>query len=143
MTPDGLSPEDSTFRRFLPGQYVQDDNLGRRRLSSAALECRPAEAHPSCYIESIMIANDLTPARVLDGHAGLGLAQLRVETLRRHDYDATPDPGGVDPYTPHSCDVAHGALIEPTGLSKSALKRHAGKLAKDDDVAILAEPAPK
>lgn len=139
MSDEPLSADDAVYRRFLRTQFVPDANLGRMRLSSAAFERRSGEEHLSCYIESIMVAHDLLPERVLDGHPRLGSARITVATLRSHGYDAKPDPDGIDPAAPHPCDVAHGAILEPD-LSGKPLKRRAGELASDDAVTVLTVP---
>jgi hypothetical protein len=109
------------------------------RPSSAAFEKRPGESHASCYVESIMSDNKLSVADVMQGHEHLGCARITLATLRSHEFDAVPDPNGVNPARPHVCDVAHGALIEPP-LSGSGLKKRAGRLAKDEAVEVVIKP---
>ena len=82
----------------------------------------------------------LVAADVLYDHAKLGLVSAELSTFRTHGFDAVPDPDGVDVNRPHPCDPAHGAIVEPAVDSKSALKKAAAKLAKDERLRIDVEP---
>ena len=138
---EALDPEDVIYRRILPVHFVPDSNTGRMRPSSAAFERRPDEEHASCYIHSLLLANDLVPTDALDQHAGFGLVSAPVDCLRQHDCDAVPDPNGVDPNHPHKCDPAHGALLEPSG-SVSGIKKNWRKFARHQCVSVLHAPPP-
>ena len=130
-----LEDDDSVLRRFFGWMYVYDENLSRRRPSSAAMEHRPDESDLSCYVESLMQVHGLATDEVLFGHESMGLARATLLVLRSHGYDACPDPDGVDPNNPHPCDRAHGAIQEPH-VSPSALRKRAGRLMKEAEVEV-------
>jgi hypothetical protein len=135
-----LDKDDEVYRRILPCHFIHDSNLGRSRPSSAAFERRSDEEHASCYVGSLLSANDLQPLDVLDKHEALGLVSATVQCLRTYGCDARPDPHGLDADNPHKCDAAHGALIEPPVLAKSGIKKNWAKFAKDPAIGVLVAP---
>jgi len=139
-TGEGLADEDQIYRRLLSEHLIYDQNRGQERPSSAAFGRRRNEEHASCYIHSLLIDNNLQPSDVLDGHVSMGLLQVSLAALRVHEMDARPDPNGVDPERPHKCDVAHGAIVEPSGKSKSAVKKLWGALASSEELAVVIRP---
>jgi hypothetical protein len=138
--PPTLSNQDKAYRRVLGSMFIYDENQERKRPSSAAFRRRTDEAHASVYVESLLLANDLSAEDILDEHDGLGLVVGSIALFRHHGFDVRPDPDGVNPERPHKCDSAHGAVIEPEA-SLSSIKKAWGRFAKEPELQVLVEPS--
>jgi hypothetical protein len=70
------------WRRILPQWVVKDENTGELRPSSAAFDDSPDGSPMSVVIEKIAMAQQISPAKVLNGYVGYGLCAFTAGLAR-------------------------------------------------------------
>lgn len=117
---DDASIGDEAFlwRRVPPWHFVFDENLGRRRPSSAAFENHPNGTPMSILIASLVVESGRQPVSVLSGHDGFALAQFKAGLARSQRQGVAKEPLPDEP--------AHGVVFgAKTNSVKKALSRGA------------------
>lgn len=123
----GITDEDRLWRRLHPGQTVFDNNLQRRRPSSAAFSDSSDGTALSVSILRLRPSDD--PDALVAEHPGQGITEFTAGFARgmNQGVDHTPDEGGPD----------HGSVWDKKGSRSSGTR---SRLAKG--CGVLREPAP-
>ncbi|MGH8188399.1 MAG: hypothetical protein ACREUC_17705 [Steroidobacteraceae bacterium] len=90
---DTIANAESLLRR-VPGRWwVYDDNLGRRRPTTAAFD----DIEMSVALETTLRARGYPPTAVLNSHEGFGLVSITAGLAREHGQAVARDPLPDDP----------------------------------------------
>jgi hypothetical protein len=89
--------DDNLWRRIPPCHFIQDDNVGGVRPSSAAFDDHPNGSPMSVVLESVAVQFGRGPMHVLAGHVGYALASVTAGLARQYQQGVAREPLADEP----------------------------------------------
>ncbi len=84
--------EAELWRRISPRHFVNDENLGRVRPSSAAFDNHRNGSPMSVYLAAMLAETGRSPDTVLAGHGGYALASITAGLVRECQQGVAREP---------------------------------------------------